>query len=127
MKAYCCIYSDARDFARLGSLYLHGGKWNGRQLLSPGYVREATSPHHLSDLDGNAVDYYGYQWWMVPDYPGQEGIFYARGILGQYIIVIPGLEAVVVRLGHLRAEKKGMHPAEVYTFIDEAIRQVNGR
>ncbi len=65
--------------------------------------------HHVPDKQGMAVDYYGYQWWIYP----MEGhrIFYARGILGQYILVIPEKNMVIVRLG----EEPGTH-VEPHTF-----------
>ena len=52
-KALCCINSNARDFARLGKLYMNQGNWNGTQLLDSNYVKEATSVANLLDEDGN--------------------------------------------------------------------------
>jgi len=53
-------------------------------------------------------------------------IFYARGILGQYIFVIPELNAVIVRLGHLRNNVKiDGHPEDVYKYIDFGIDIIN--
>src|SRR5690606_22081684 len=43
-KAYCCIASNARDFARFGKLYKDHGKWNGRQLLDSAYVARSIKP-----------------------------------------------------------------------------------
>lgn len=101
-KAYCCFYSNARDFARIGKLFLNKGKWNDKQLISEAYVNAAISPAPISD--GNSPNkVYGYQWWLT-DYNGIE-IFYARGILGQYIFVVPSLQLIFVRLGHERGEK----------------------
>ncbi len=57
----------------------------------------------IKDDTGNPCNYYGYQWWI---YPGEEKIFYARGILGQYIIVIPSRDLVLVRLGKKRGERE---------------------
>ena len=51
-------------------------------------------------------------------------IFYARGILGQYIIVIPDRQIVIVRLGHDRGEKlPNHHPSDFFTYIDFALKQ----
>ncbi|HRH65630.1 MAG TPA: serine hydrolase [Bacteroidia bacterium] len=102
-KAYCCFYADARDFARIGQLMLDSGKWKGKTILSPGFVREMTTPKNLVDDQGMAANYYGYHWWLT-EFKGHP-IFYARGILGQYIVVIPDQRMVIVRLGKKRGEK----------------------
>ncbi|TXK46054.1 serine hydrolase [Pontibacter qinzhouensis] len=123
-KAYCCFFSNARDFARLGKLYLHQGVWHGDTIVDPEYVKASLTPSGLpAASDKQKVDYYGYQWWLMPNYKGQQ-IFYARGILGQYIIVIPEKELVIVRLGKKRAERVGQHPGEVLAMIDAVNKMV---
>ncbi|GAB3527549.1 serine hydrolase [Pontibacter brevis] len=117
-KAYCCFFSNARDFARFGKLYLHQGLWHGDTIVPPAYVQASLTPNGLSKAtDGKKVDFYGYQWWLMPDYKGQN-IFYARGILGQYIIVLPDKNLVVVRLGKERGEVSDNHPSDVRAIID---------
>jgi CubicO group peptidase (beta-lactamase class C family) len=101
-KAYCCFYSNARDFARIGSLYLHHGNWHGNQILDSSYVAESVTPAPLDD-NGQPNKVYGYHWW-IGDYSGKH-IFYCRGILGQYIVAIPDENIIFVRLGHKRGEK----------------------
>ncbi|GAB3198617.1 CubicO group peptidase (beta-lactamase class C family) [Pontibacter aydingkolensis] len=123
-KAYCCFYSNARDFARIGQLYLNNGIWKGDTIVPPAYVQASITPNGLIDAnDKEKVDFYGYQWWLLPDYKGQR-IFYARGILGQYIIVIPEKNIVMVRLGKERAERVGKHPGEVLTMIDAVNKMI---
>jgi CubicO group peptidase (beta-lactamase class C family) len=120
-KAYCCFNSNARDFARLGELYLHGGNWKGKQIVDSAYVRQSVEPNKLSDEDGNTVDYYGYLWWLLP-YKGHR-IFYAQGLLGQYVIVIPDKNLIVVRLGSKRGDPKGDHTYKiVYDMVDWALK-----
>ena len=120
-KAYCCLYSNARDFARLGQLYLTNGIWHGDTIIDPAYVKASLVPSGLPDkLTGAKGNFYGNQWWLIPQYKGQR-IFYARGILGQYIIVVPEKELVIVRLGEKRGEKKGMHLQDVYDLIDAGL------
>jgi CubicO group peptidase (beta-lactamase class C family) len=116
-KAYCCINSNARDLARLGYLYLHKGNWKGKQLIDTAYVEASLKPNSLLFEDGE-VDFYGYQWWTIPDYKGHN-IFYARGILGQMVIVIPDMNIVVVRLGENRGEKERQHFGMVFRIVDE--------
>lgn len=119
-KAYCCFYSNARDFARIGKLYLNNGKWNGKQIVSEHYVRESITPSAITD-NGNPNKIYGYQWWIT-EHAGKK-IFYARGILGQYIFVIPELNLVFVRLGHIRGEKDSDGQLlDVPVYIDEVIK-----
>ena len=119
-KAYCCINSNARDFARFGKLYLDSGRWNGKQLVNEQYVLNSIVPADLTNKEGNNIDHYGYSWWLI-NYKGHQ-IFYARGILGQYVISIPDKNLVIVRLGHKRSkEKMGEHPKDVYLYIDAAL------
>ena len=58
------VYTNARDLARLGLLYLHGGVWNGERLLSREWIDFVRSPAPASAVRGND---YGGQWWLVPD------------------------------------------------------------
>jgi CubicO group peptidase (beta-lactamase class C family) len=120
-KAYCCFNSNATDFARIGELYLDSGKWNGQQLISSQYVLNSVTPADLLS-DSAKNDEYGYSWWLIPDYKDHR-IFYARGILGQYIICIPDQKMVIVRLGKKRKTKndKSTHPPDVFLYIDAAL------
>lgn len=114
-KAYCCFNSNARDFARLGQLMLDSGRWKGTEIITPDYYAASVKPCMIPDASGKACDYYGYQWWIVP---GQGNIFYARGILGQYIIVMPHKRMVIVRLGKKRSPVRiDGAPAEVNALI----------
>lgn len=121
-KAYCCFNSNAPDFARIGQLFLDTGKWNGTQLINPEYVLNSIKPADLVYADDGAKnDKYGYSWWLIPDYKGHQ-IFYARGILGQYIICIPDKNMVVVRLGQKREKPKGNeHPKDMFYYMDAAL------
>ena len=119
-KAYCCFYSNARDFARIGSLYLHEGNWKGTQLISKDFVHRSITAADLIDDNGNKNNKYGYCWWLL-NYKNHN-IFYMRGILGQYVFVIPDKNMIVVRLGHKRdKEKVNDHPKDVYVFLDAAL------
>jgi CubicO group peptidase (beta-lactamase class C family) len=119
-KAYCCFNATARDFARIGVLYLNGGKWKGRQILDNKYIKQALKPVMIKEDNGNPVNYYGYQWWILPD---REGVYYARGIHGQYIIVIPQKKCVVVRLGRERGVFKEYAHEEVYDLVDWILKE----
>jgi CubicO group peptidase (beta-lactamase class C family) len=121
-KAFCCFNSNAKDFARIGKLYLDSGKWNGNQLIRAEYVLNSIQPANLIDYDkGTPVKKYGYSWWLMPEYKGHS-IFYAQGILGQYIICIPDKKMVIVRLGKKRIKVPGAdHTKDIYYYIDAAL------
>ena len=121
-KAYCCLNSNARDFALLGQLILKKGNWKGQQLINEEYIMESIRPaSHLKDPKTNeAIKHYGQQWWII----NQDSIQmpYARGILGQYVIAVPHKNAVIVRLGHKRSKGKiNHHPSDIYTYIQAGL------
>ena len=122
-KAYCCFNSNARDFARFGQLILNKGNWNGKQLVSESYIKEATTPDtNLIFKEYNETNHcYGFQFWHLT-YKGME-IPYMRGILGQYVFAIPELNAVVVRLGHKRSDTRTAqhYPDDIDTWLGAAI------
>ncbi|GAA4883442.1 serine hydrolase [Ferrimonas pelagia] len=88
-----------RDYARFGRLYLHGGNWNGEQIIPAHYVAESTTvqgPHLAPGYDNpgsSSFSGYGYQWWIPL---GSQGDFQAQGIYGQFIYVDPATETVIV-------------------------------
>jgi CubicO group peptidase (beta-lactamase class C family) len=90
-KTFCCINARARDFSKLGRLYLNKGNWNGRQIVSEKWVEESTK----ADTGQGGAGHYKYQWWLSE--PG--GAFTAKGILGQFIYVNPQKNLIIVRLG----------------------------
>ena len=75
-----------------GSLFLHGGLWNGRRIVSRRWVREATAAR----IDTGYPNPYGYMWWVDGARPRR---FYAFGNYGQYVYVAPDAGVVIVRLG----------------------------
>jgi CubicO group peptidase (beta-lactamase class C family) len=106
------IYATARDFAKFGLLYLRDGWWDGRRVLPEGWVDFARSPG-----TGQNSDVYGAGWWVNPaqgmgrPYPtltdagAARDVFSAEGFEGQYILVVPSKDLVIVRLG--RTEPNG--------------------
>jgi len=90
-KTFCCINAPARDFAKIGRLYLNQGNWNGQQLVPKKWVAESTQ---IDSLEGSKW-YYQHQWWLT----SKKGDYMAVGILGQYIYVNPAQNLIIVRLG----------------------------
>jgi len=75
------------DMAKFGYLYLNEGLWDGEQIVPTAWVKASTTNHSPSP-----PIYYGYQWWVMP----WAGYYSAIGARGQYIIVLPELDMVVV-------------------------------
>ena len=90
-KTFCCINARARDFAKIGRLYLNKGNWNGKQIVSEAWVDAST----VADTTKGQPSFYKYQWWL----PNAKGDFIAEGILGQFIYVNPRNNVILVRLG----------------------------
>lgn len=122
-KAFCCFNSNARDFARFGYLYLHNGNWHGKQLIDSAFVEACKHPAtELKETNGTTNNRYKNQWWQSPNYRNKYDIYYMRGILGQYVIVIPEEEIIVVRLGHKRDKPKDyVMPSDMNVWIDGAL------
>ena len=115
-KAYCCFNSNAKDFARIGKLMLDSGKHIGVEIIDSTYWANSIKPCGITTEKGEVCDYYGYQWWIDPEH---KEVFYARGILGQYIICIPSKQIVIVRLGKLTSPiRVNTVPKEVRALIN---------
>jgi CubicO group peptidase (beta-lactamase class C family) len=90
---------SARDFARFAFLFLHHGNWNGTQLVPAAWVAESTHPYSDTPSGG-----YAYLWWTgdsatphhQPEFPFPPGSFWLEGHLGQFAVVIPSLDLIVV-------------------------------
>jgi CubicO group peptidase (beta-lactamase class C family) len=118
--AYCCVHSRARDMLRIGQLLLQQGQWNGQALLPVDFVQRITVSNGL-------VRHYGLGLWMDPEAP--VPFYLLQGHLGQYVIVVPSQQLVVLRTGQYRTKAKQRHPVipeEVYLYVDEALRMVGG-
>jgi CubicO group peptidase (beta-lactamase class C family) len=79
----------ARDLAKIGFLYLNGGRWENRQIVPADFVHASTTP-----ADGTPRGDYGWQWWLDAD--ADHPAFFARGYGGQTIYVVPDLDLVTV-------------------------------
>lgn len=118
-KAYCCIASTARDFARFGKLYKQNGVWNGKQILPRSFVEKSLQPRFSDSPE------YGYGWWLHQI--NGKRVFYMRGHLGQFVIVLPEEELIIVRLGHLKGKQTTTdpHSNDLYVYVEEALKMIN--
>jgi CubicO group peptidase (beta-lactamase class C family) len=92
------VYTNARDLARFGLLYLNNGVWNGERLLSEEWIDFVRTPApSTSEIDS----IYGGQWWLVPDSRDDvpKDAYSTAGNRGQFTIVVPSHELVIVRRG----------------------------
>jgi CubicO group peptidase (beta-lactamase class C family) len=89
------LASNALDFARFGKLYKDHGIWFGQQILDSAFVAKSITPRFKESPQ------YGYGWWMH-QHQGRD-FFMMKGHLGQYVIVNPKDNVMIIRLGHLKA------------------------
>ena len=92
------VYTNARDLARFGLLYLQGGVWSGERLLSEAWIDFERTPAPSTAARGN---FYGGQWWLVPDDRNDvpKDAYSTSGNRGQYVVVVPTHDLVIVRRG----------------------------
>ncbi len=92
------IYTNARDLARFGLLYLGHGIWNGERLLSEEWIDFVRTPAPATKSIGSI---YGGQWWLVPE--GRDDVpkdaYSTSGNRGQFSIIVPSRDMVIVRRG----------------------------
>ncbi len=97
----------ARDWARLGNLYLQDGVWKGERILPEGFVKFVDTLAPAWVADDNPV--YGGFFWINGDgkLPVPKDAYYMAGAGGQYTMIIPSRDLVVVRLGHFKGDEPG--------------------
>jgi CubicO group peptidase (beta-lactamase class C family) len=136
-KAFCCLYSTTRDFARIGKLLANHGKFNDKQVIPAAYFDDLVKNPPLETEEGVPNTRYGLHIWTYNSFG--HPVYYCRGIKGQYIIAIPDEKLVIVRTGHKRApditedilkeantpftQEKIGHPSDLFEYIRMA-RQV---
>lgn len=99
-------FMSGRDWARLGNLYLQDGVWNGERILPPGFTQFVSTPAPAWLADKRPV-YGGGFFWLngagsLPHLP--TSAYYMLGAGGQYVIVVPTHDLVIVRIGHSKGE-----------------------
>jgi CubicO group peptidase (beta-lactamase class C family) len=113
------VYTNARDLARFGLLYLNGGIWDGEQIISPQWIEFVRKPAPATAKIGN---HYGGQWWLVPDDRKDipRDAYATAGNRGQYVIVIPSQDMVIVRRG-LDYGKQGVNRWDLTREVLKAV------
>lgn len=117
------VYATARDWARLGQLYLQDGVWNGERLLPEGWADYVAEPASASNGQ------YGAHFWLNHN-GGQrskfmsglpEDIYFMSGHEGQYVFIIPSKRMVIVRTGMTRGQNPFPAVAPLITAIYDAV------
>lgn len=103
---YCCYYTTDRDFARLGLLYLCGGRAHAEQVVPQSWVARSTKP------SGKAATHYGLGWWLG----GASGDYMAAGFGGQHIYVSPRYDVVIVQSAPDGVKAKQMQDEALTAF-----------
>jgi CubicO group peptidase (beta-lactamase class C family) len=93
-SSFC--FATARDFAKFGTLYLRDGVWDGKRILPEGWVDYARTPTPQTPEMLEADGAYGAHWWLERGGPGS---FSANGFEGQFTIVVPDCDLVMIRHG----------------------------
>ncbi|MEI9980014.1 MAG: serine hydrolase [Edaphobacter sp.] len=117
--AYPMLMS-ARDLARFALLYLHGGNWAGAQVVPAQWVADSTHPWSNTESGG-----YGYLWWTGdsatpgnhPEHVFPAGSFWLEGHLGQYAVVVPSHDLIIVVRVEGDHPKKQVHKGEMAKFV----------
>ncbi len=115
-KTYCCIHASTRDFAKLGQLFLNNGKAGDQQILNIDFVNQMRIPTEKSE------EIYGMGFWINYDNPIKH--YYFLGLQGQYIIMVPEHNMVIVRTGsfnNLPKSDRG-RPDQVKFLVNETVQ-----
>jgi CubicO group peptidase (beta-lactamase class C family) len=118
------VYTNARDLGRLGLLYLNRGKWQGEQILPASWVDFVRTPAPATRDHGRE---YGGHWWLVPDRRTDlpQDAYSTNGARGQYTVVVPSYDLVVVRRGlDFRTGGRGLSQ---WDLLAEVLKAFPGR
>ena len=117
------VYTNARDLARMGMLYLQDGVWNGERLLSEEWIDFVRTPAPATAESGNQ---YGGQWWLVPDNRTDvpRTAYSTSGNRGQYVVVVPSHDLVIIRRG-LDYGQQGFNRWDLTREVLRAIQTVS--
>jgi CubicO group peptidase (beta-lactamase class C family) len=119
-------FMSARDWARLGNLYLQDGVWNGERILPEGYVKFVSTVAPAWQQDQRPI--YGGFFWINGDstFPVPKEAYYMNGAGGQKVLIIPSHNLVVARLGHYKGDAAGLKGLkEALSLLMEAVPEQN--
>ncbi len=115
------ISTTIHDYARFGFLYLNNGNWDGTQIISEDWISKSITPFRAE------TPYYGYLWWLTEDaFFGSnvdlpDDIFMAIGALGQYLVIVPSQNLIIVRVGQDLYSENSWKPEEFIRLVLNAL------
>lgn len=119
----------ARDVAKFGLLYLNKGRWGELQIVPEAWVNESFTKHVDLTQPGQPPSGYGYLRWIGAPDPrgnGKHDVYFARGRYGQYILIAPEHDMVVIILGVAQIGQEQIKPIKVfYDRILTAVKRQN--
>ena len=104
-----------RDMLKFGQLYADGGRYDGRQLVPQEWIEASWQSYGSSPWNGHG---YGYLWWR--EVWGGEHAYFAWGYGGQFIVVVPRLDLVIVATSSLERRQRG-HTRRMWRFFDRHV------
>lgn len=113
--AYCCISTNARNYAKLGLLMLANGKWQEKSIVPRAFVQQMIRPA--------GQPYYGLSTWL--ELENNPAYYHFNGHLGQYIIVVPEYQMVIVRLGERQDQTRDFRTAIMPRYVRQAMSLVD--
>ena len=119
-------FASARDWARLGNLYLQDGVWNGERILPEGYAKFVSTLAPAWEADGRPI--YGAFFWINGDgaFPVPKDAYYMAGAGRQIALIVPSHDLVVVRMGHYRGGGPGFQSLQrALALLMEALPRKN--
>lgn len=151
-RTYARLYTTPRDFAKFGQLYLNGGRWSGKQIVPRIWVEESTVPcggqwdSERTASNQPCFSFYGYLWHVLlpvrfttsyfdpahVSFTPEEvkmipsDAFMAEGIYGQFIVVIPSLDLVIVKTSD-DSRPIGLQERVVGNLIKDVIAAIQGK
>jgi len=90
------LYLNGADLAKIGYLYLNGGVWGNKRLISDQWVRQSLNAAVDTGWQGLK---YGFQWWLQPRTDGKESVWHAIGFGGQRLMVFPAQQMIATFTG----------------------------
>lgn len=121
------VWTTARDLARLGVLYLQDGVWEGKRILPEGWRAFVSRPAPAQPpvVPDRAIPGYGAQWWLYNErFPGlPDDAFAARGNRGQFLMIVPSRNLLLVRRGYDPAGGEGF---QLHDFTADVLAALEG-